>query len=133
MAIASWGEPEQVPFIAVPMRTALQRLDVPPPPPGTPGPLSRPTPDALGGLLKGGGFSDVETEALEVTFEWESPEAFTTFVKEIAPPIRAIIDPHPEEVQEETWQAITDVIRQQAADDGTLKLTNLVLLAAGRA
>jgi SAM-dependent methyltransferase len=133
MAIASWGEPEQVPFIAVPMRTALQRLGVPPPPPGTPGPLSRPTPDALGGLLEGGGFSDVETEDLEVTFEWESPEAFTTFVKEIAPPIRAIIDPHPEEVQEETWQAITDVIRQMAADDGTLKLTNLVLLAAGRA
>jgi SAM-dependent methyltransferase len=133
MAIASWGEPEQVPFIAVPMRTALQRLDVPPPPPGTPGPLSRPTPDALGGLLKGGGFSDVETEDLEVTFEWESPEDFTTFVKEIAPPVRAIIDPHPQEVQEETWQAITDAIRERAAADGTLKLTNLVLLAVGRA
>jgi SAM-dependent methyltransferase len=59
MAIASWGTPEQVPMLAIAMKTAMDRLDVPPPPPGTPGPLSRPTPEALGGLLEGGGFSDV--------------------------------------------------------------------------
>jgi enediyne biosynthesis protein CalE5 len=133
MAIASWGQPEEVPFIAIPMATAIQRLNVPPPPPGTPGPLSRPTPEALGGLLEGGGFSDVQTEDVEVTMEWESPEEFTTFVKDIAPPIRAIIDPHPDEIQDETWQAITDAIRQRAGDDGTVKLTNLVLIAVGRA
>jgi SAM-dependent methyltransferase len=133
MAIASWGQPEEVPFIAIPMATAIQRLNVPPPPPGTPGPLSRPTPEALGGLLEGGGFSEVRTEDVQVTMEWESPEEFTTFVKDIAPPIRAIIDPHPEEVQDETWQAITDAMRQQAGDDGTVKLTNLVLMAVGSA
>jgi SAM-dependent methyltransferase len=133
MAIASWGQPEQVPFIAIPMAIAIQRLNVPPPPPGTPGPLSRPTPEALGGLLEGGGFSDVQMEDAEVTMQWQSPEDFTTFVKEIAPPIRAIIDPHSEEIQDETWQAITDAIRQQAADDGTVNLTNLVLMASGRA
>jgi hypothetical protein len=115
------------------MRTAMQRLDVPPPPPGTPGPLSRPTPEDLGGLLEAPGFFDVEVEEAEVTFEWESPEEFTTFVEEIAPSIRAIIDPHPPEVQEETWAAITDAIRELAADDGALRLTNLVLVAAGRA
>lgn len=132
MAIASWGQPEEVPFIAIPMTTAVQRLNLPPPPPGTPGPLSRPTPEALGGLLEGGGFSDVRTEDVQVTMEWESPEEFTTFVKDIAPPIRAIIDPHPQEVQDETWQAITDAIRPQAGDDGTVKLTSLVLMAVGR-
>src|SRR4051794_10797428 len=93
MAIASWGPPERVPFLAIPMRTAMQRLQVPPPPPGTPGPLSRPTPEALGGLLEGGGFSDVQVEETEVTFAWPSPEEFTTFIKEIAPPISAMIAP----------------------------------------
>jgi SAM-dependent methyltransferase len=133
MAISSWGPPDRVPFIGVPMRTAMQRLDVPPPPPGTPGPLSRPTDEAIGGLLSGGGFSDVEVEEAEVSFTWDSPEEFTTFVKEIAPPITAIIDPHPEEVQEETWAAITEAIREWAADNGTVSLTNQVLLASGRA
>jgi SAM-dependent methyltransferase len=133
MAIASWGTPEQVPFLAIPMQTAIQRLDAEPPPPGTPGPLSRPTPEALGGLLEGGGFSDIEVEDAEVTMEWESAEEFTTFVKEIAPPIRAIIDPHPQEVQDETWDAITEAVRAKAAEDGTISLTSLVLMACGRA
>src|SRR5206468_7978250 len=85
MAISSWGPPDRVPFLAIPMRTAMQRLQVPPPPPGTPGPLSRPTPEALGGLLEGGGFSGVKVEEADVTFEWRSPEEFTTFIREIAP------------------------------------------------
>jgi enediyne biosynthesis protein CalE5 len=133
IAISSWGPPDRVPFLAIPMITAMQRLEVPPPPPGTPGPLSRPTPDALGGLLSAAGFSDVEVEEADVSFEWQSPEEFTTFIKEIAPPINAIIDPHPLEVRDETWAAITDAIRQQTDDDGAVRLSNLALLAAGRA
>jgi enediyne biosynthesis protein CalE5 len=133
MAISSWGPPDRVPFLAIPMITAMQRLEVPPPPPGTPGPLSRPTPDALGGLLSAAGFSDVDVEEADVTFEWQSPEEFTTFIKEIAPPISAIIDPYPPEVRDETWAAITDAIRQETDDDGAVRLPNLALLAAGRA
>jgi SAM-dependent methyltransferase len=133
MAISSWGPPERVPFLAIPMRTAMQRLDVPPPPPETPGPLSRPTPETLGGLLEAAGFSDVEVEEAEVIMEWESAEEFTTFVKEIAPPISALIDPQPQDVQDETWSAITEAIREIAEDDGSIKPRNLALLAAGRA
>jgi SAM-dependent methyltransferase len=132
MAIASWGTPEQVPFLSIPMRTVMQRLDVPPPPPGTPGPLSRPTPEALGGLLEGGGFSDVEVEQAEVAFEWESPEEFTTFVREIAPPVSAMMADRSPEVQDETWAAITDAARE-AVDGGPMRLENVVLMAAGRA
>jgi enediyne biosynthesis protein CalE5 len=132
MAISSWGTPEQVPFLSIPMRTAMTRLDVPPPPPGTPGPLSRPTPEAIGGLLEGGGFNDVQTEQTEVSMEWESPEEFTTFIKEIAPPITAMINPHPPEVQEETWAAITEAARDAVAG-GPMRLTGVVLLASGRA
>ena len=133
MAISSWGQPDRVPFMAIPMRTAMERLQVPPPPPGTPGALSRPTPEALGGLLDVAGFSDVDVEEAQVTFEWQSPEEFTTYIREVSSSIKAIIDPHPPDVQEETWAAITDAIGQGAADDGSVRLTNLVLLAAGRA
>jgi SAM-dependent methyltransferase len=133
MAISSWGQPEQVPFLAIPMKTAMERLQVPPPPPGTPGPLSRPTPEALGGLLEAGGFSDVEVEEANVTMDWQSPEEFTTFIKEIAPPITAMIEPHPQEVQDETWAAITEATRLVAADDGAVKLSSVALLGVGRA
>jgi SAM-dependent methyltransferase len=133
IAISSWGPRERVPFLAIPMVTATQRLGVPPPPPGTPGPLSRPTAEALGGLLEGGGFSDVEVEEAEVTFEFASAQEFTTFIREIAPPISAMLAPHPPDVQDATWTAITEAAAQKAGEDGVLRLTNLVLLAAGHA
>ncbi len=133
LAIASWGQPEEVPFLAIPMQTVMKKLEVPPPPPGTPGPLSRPTHEAIGGLLGGGGFSDVKVEDVEVTFEWGSPEEFTTFVQEIAPPIRAMIEPHPEDVQAEAWAAITEATRERIGGDGPVSFTNRVLLASGTA
>lgn len=133
MAISSWGPPERVPMLSIPMKTAMERLDVPPPPPGTPGPLSRPTPEAIGGLLEAGGFSEVETDEMEVIAEWESPEDFTRFIREIAPPVTAMLEPHPADVQEETWAAITERVGKHADDDGRLRLRNLALVAAGSA
>jgi SAM-dependent methyltransferase len=132
MAISSWGTPEQVPMIARPMQTAMKLLDVPPPPPGTPGPLSRPTPEAVGGLLEGGGFSDVQVEELDLTFDWRSPEEFSTYTREIVAPVRRMIEAHPEDVQDRAWNAIADDIRGLADKDGAVRLTNRVLLASGR-
>jgi SAM-dependent methyltransferase len=132
-AISSWGPPERVPFLAIPMKTAMSKLDVPPPPPGTPGPLSRPTEEAIGGLLEGGGFSNIAVEELDITFELDSAEEFTEFTRAIAAPIVAMIAPHPEEVQRETWDAITEAVRATAGDDGRISLENQVLIAAGEA
>jgi SAM-dependent methyltransferase len=132
-AISSWGPPERVPFLAVAMGTAMSKLDVPPPPPGTPGPLSRPTEEAIGGLLEGGGFSDVEVQELELVFPFESADEYVMYTKAIAAPIVALISPHPEDVQGETWDAIADAAREHADDDGRINFSNQVLVAAGQA
>jgi SAM-dependent methyltransferase len=133
MAISSWGPPERVPFMSLPMAVAMKLLEVPPPQAGTPGPLSRPTPAAIGGLLEGGGFSGVEVEELEISFEYESPEEFTRSVQAIAAPITNLVKPHPPEVQQQVWQAVTDAARAHASAEGGVRMTNLVLVAAGRA
>ena len=133
IAISSWGEPDQVPFLSIPMRTTMERLGVPPPPAGTPGPLSRPTPAALGGLLEGGGFSEVAVEQAEVTFEFDSPEHFTAYVRAIAAPIRAMIAQHAGEAQEEAWDAITQAAAEVAGGSKPLSLSNVALLASATA
>lgn len=133
IAIASWGEPDQVPFLSIPMRTTRERLGVPPPPAGTPGPLSRPTPAAIGGLLEGGGFSNVAVEQAEVTFEFDSPQHFTAYVRAIAAPIRAMIEQHAGEAQEEAWDAITQAAADAGGGPGPLSLSNVVLLASATA
>jgi SAM-dependent methyltransferase len=133
MAIASWGEPDQVPFLSIPMRTTRERLGVSPPPAGTPGPLSRPTPAAIGGLLEGVGFSEIAVEKGEVTFEFDSPERFTAYIRAIAAPIRAMIEQHAGEAQEEAWDAITQAAAETAGGSKPLSLSNVVLLASATA
>jgi SAM-dependent methyltransferase len=133
MAIASWGEPDQVPFLSIPMRTTMERLGVTPPPAGTPGPLSRPTPEAIGGLLEGGGFSNVAVEQSQVTFEFDSPEHFTAYVRAIAAPIRAMIEQHAGDAQEEAWDAITQAAADAGGGSAPLRLSNVTLLASGTA
>jgi enediyne biosynthesis protein CalE5 len=133
MAIASWGTPEQCPMIARPMMAAINSLGLDPPPPGLPGPLSRPTPDAIGGLLEGGGFSEVQVEETDVNFDWVSPEEFTTYVREVIAPVTRMIEAQPEDAQPKAWEAIEDDIRKLADDDGKLNLPNRVLFASGQA
>ena len=133
IAISSWGEPDRVPFLSIPMRTTMERLNVPPPPTGTPGPLSRPTPAAIGGLLEGGGFTEVAVEQSEVTFEFDSPEHFTAYVRAIAAPIRAMIEQHAGEAQEEAWDAITRAAADATGGSKPLRFSNLVLLASATA
>ena len=133
MVISSWGPPDRVPFIAVPLGTAMRTLGVDPPPPGTPGPLSRPTPEALGGLLEGGGFSDVEVEETEVSFEWESADEFVAMVKDTVPPLVAMIEMNAPDGPDAVWDAILGAVRERASDDGSATFSNLVLLATGRA
>jgi SAM-dependent methyltransferase len=131
MAIASWGKPEQVPFLSIPMLTTTERFGIEPPPAGAPGPLSRPTPDAIAGLLEGGGFSDVTVEQAEVVFDFESPDHFTAYVRAIAAPIRAMIKQHAGDAQEEAWDAITRAAADAGTGSGPLSLSNQVLLASG--
>jgi SAM-dependent methyltransferase len=133
MAISSWGPPDRVPLLGVPIRTLLQRYELPPPAPGTPGPLSRPTPEAIGGLLEGGGFSNVEVTEANVVVEFDSPEEFTTYVRDIAPPVRALINARPAEEQTDGWAAITEAIGRFADDSGRVHLENQTLLAGGEA
>jgi SAM-dependent methyltransferase len=133
MAISSWGPPERTPMFALTMGTLVQRLQVPPPPPGTPGPLARPTPEALAALLEGGGFSNVEVDDVEVKFEYSSPEEFVNCLRDIAPPITALLANYPPNEQDEAWAAITDATHGRAGGDQPFQLSNQALVAVGEA
>ena len=94
MAISSWGEPDQVPFLSIPMKTTMERLDMAPPPAGTPGPSPGRPPLPSVACSKAGGFSKVAVEQDEVIFEFDSPEHFTAYIRAISAPIRAMIEQH---------------------------------------
>jgi enediyne biosynthesis protein CalE5 len=120
-------------MFAIPMRTAMTMLNLPAPAPGTPGPLSRPTAEAIGRLLSDGGFSGIEVEEMELEFEWDSVADFVGSTRALAAPLNALLDQHPQEVRDETWAAIEDAVTPYGGADGSVRLTNLALLAAGKA
>ena len=72
-------------------------------------------------------------EDFDIVFELGSPEQYTEYTRALAAPIVAMIAPHPEDVQKATWDAITEAAREAADDDGEVRLTNQVLVAAGQA
>jgi SAM-dependent methyltransferase len=133
MAIASWGAIDRVPMFALTFGTVAKRLQIPPPPPGNPGPLARPTREAIAALLEGGGFSNVEVEDIDVVFDYSSPEEFVTCLREIAPPITALLSEYPQDVQEDAWTWISEAAREHAGGDGPFTLSNQALLAVGEA
>lgn len=133
MAISSWGSIETVPMFALTVGTLVERLQITPPPSGTPGPLARPTPDAIASLLEEGGFSNVEVEEIDVVFDHSSPEEFVSCLREIAPPITALLAEYPDDVQVDAWAAITDATRDRAGGDVPFTLANRALLAVGEA
>jgi len=94
MAISSWGEPDQVPFLSIPMRTTMKRLN---------------------------------------TFAFDSPEHFTAYIRAISAPIRAMIEQHAGEAQEEAWDAITQAAADAGGGSKPLSFSNVVLLASATA
>jgi hypothetical protein len=72
-------------------------------------------------------------EQTEVTFDFDSPEHFTAYVRAISAPIRAMIEQHAGEAQDEAWDAITRAAADAGGGSGPLSLSNVVLLASATA
>ncbi len=102
-------------------------------PAGDARPALAPDTGGAGGLLEGGGFSDVEVEETEVSFEWESADEFVAMVKDTVPPLVALIAKHAPDDPDKAWEAILGAVKGTASDDRTVTFSNLVLLAVGRA
>jgi hypothetical protein len=69
----------------------------------------------------------------EVTFQFDSPEHFTAYVRAIAAPIRTMIEQHAGDAQEEAWDAITQAAADAGGGSKQLRFSNVVLLASANA
>ena len=81
-------------------------------------------------VLEGGGFTNVEVEEVDVVFAYEAPEEFVTCLREIAPPITALLSQFPEDVRAGAWAAIDDAVRERAGGDGPFTMSNQALVAS---
>jgi enediyne biosynthesis protein CalE5 len=130
LAAAVWGPPQAVQF-AAPVPVIRAELGLPPPPAGIPGPFALADADQLVGLVQAAGFTDVATGTVTAIYQIGSPELATRWLREVAPPITALVDPHPPEVQERVWAKVTEAWAPFTIADGRVRLENQAVWVTG--
>jgi len=132
MAAATWAEPERNPFASLPMKVLMQHVDVPTPPPGSPGIFGLADRGRLESLFQEAGFSDVVVEEREVTIlEAESGAAYWAIMRELAGPIRALINTLPAEKQVVVEREIGEAAETLRRGD-VVRATGVTWIAHGR-
>src|SRR5260221_9627624 len=132
LTAAVWGPAQKVPFVSMPMTVAMRELQVPPPPPGMPGPFSLADTDRVAQVLTQAGCTQVYTEPMTLTLERTSIEEYVRFLQEVLVQINALLARYPVERQTEIWQAIAKAAQQFTTPDGTCRTENELLLVVGR-
>jgi len=133
LAAAVWTEPERSPMVALAFRVASQRLELPPPGPGVPGPFSLADLPALEAVISAAGFEDVRSERVAIQVEYESAEEYGAFMRGIAAPIHGMLAGRPQEEAESVWDAIVDAARQFEEEGGRIVLPGESGCVTGRA
>jgi ubiquinone/menaquinone biosynthesis C-methylase UbiE len=132
-AAAVWASPERVPFISLALNTVMKETNSPQPPPGTPGPFSLSDENNLKDSFITSGFTDITIERINVVFNFDSAEDYSSFVHGTAAPVRAMLANETPERREEILKAITESARKYADNNtGTMKISNEALCIAGR-
>jgi ubiquinone/menaquinone biosynthesis C-methylase UbiE len=129
VAAAVWGPPDSVQF-ARPVSVILTALDLPAPPPGRPGIFALADRHALERLVADAGFQDVETGTVTAVYETPSPEDFTQWAREVAPPIANLLNGQPPEVQEQVWRRVTEAWAPLTTADGRVRTENEAIWVA---
>jgi SAM-dependent methyltransferase len=130
LAAAVWGPPERVAF-AAPVPVIRAELGLPPPPAGTPGPFALGDRDRLQGLVEAAGFREVATGAATATYRFASPEQATRWLRDVAPPITALVAGQAPEVHERVWARVTAAWAPFTDLAGQVRLDNQVLWVTG--
>jgi hypothetical protein len=78
------------------------------------------------------GFNDVTIERMDVSFNFDSAEVYTSFVYETAAPVQAMLANQPHERREEILKAITESARKYAeSDTRSVRLSNEAICVVG--
>jgi ubiquinone/menaquinone biosynthesis C-methylase UbiE len=133
-AAAVWSSPEKVPFIFVPMNTVLKETNSPPPQAGTPGPFSMSDQNSLKNSYLTSGFKDPIIERMNVSFEFDSPDDYTTFTIEHGGPVlQKLLAGQTDERRKEILKAISKAAEKYADNIiGKVRFENEAILIVGR-
>jgi len=131
LAAAVWASPERVPMISLANRIIKQLARSPEAPADSPGPFRLADTAFLERVLRDSGFRNIAFKALNLTFEFESPQAFAVFRSEVGG-TRAMLAKLAPETQRQIHDAIIAAARNYAGPDGVVRLENETICVAAQ-
>jgi SAM-dependent methyltransferase len=132
LSVAVWSTPSKVPLSELATATVRKQLDIPDPPPRTPGPFALADIETLKRLFSEAGFKDIKIDIFQITIQFDSPESYTRAHQQINAPIHAMLAKYTEEVKNRVWNSITEAVWQYADSHGRVNLDNEVICIVGR-
>jgi len=130
-ATAVWSTPDKVPTISLSMNVVREKLQTPPPPPGTPNPFNLSNTDSLIQAFQIAGFENVRCESVNVTFSMPNAQAYTEFTRDISAPVAALVSELDTDAQREIWASLTEAARAYEAEDGSIQMINEAFCIVG--
>jgi len=93
ISLACWAAPEKNPFVGVLLKTLSKYMDVPTPPPGTPGIFAFADPTRLEDVMAASGFKNIKLEELAIdVVEVENGRAYWETISDLAAPVMALVN-----------------------------------------
>jgi hypothetical protein len=129
-ATAVWSTADKVPMISIGVDVVRKLANLPPPPRDALEPTRLADPSRLTGWLREAGFGEITVERLPVTFEFDSPAAFTQFRYEVAAPFRTLVNNQTPELRQQILDGVTEAASAFASADGKLRAVNETILFA---
>lgn len=130
LAAIVWGPPDKVQFSRA-VRVIMEELELPPPPSDRPGIFALADAGRLASMMEDAGLSEVATGTLKVVYETARPEDFTQLVRDISPPITALVDDAPASAAERVWEKVTDAWRPLSGPTGATRVECEAIWVAG--
>jgi SAM-dependent methyltransferase len=133
LAAAVWGPPSSN-LLATGRVVVGERLAMPPPPPGRPGPFSMSDWRQLTEELTAAGFLEVSVVEHVVPFRFRSTDDYVRFNKAVLPPstLQLVRDRFGSADDPDTWDAVARAAEEYVDDDGTLPLPSTALCLRAR-
>jgi SAM-dependent methyltransferase len=134
LAASVWAAPAQDSLISTTMNTVMKETNgKSPPPPGVPGPFSLSDENSLMNLFMISGFKDLNIERINVSFDFDSPEDYTTFTSETIGSLQKVLANQTSQRKKEILKAVTEAAEGYAdKNTGIVSFINEAILIVGK-
>jgi ubiquinone/menaquinone biosynthesis C-methylase UbiE len=109
---AVWGPPEKNPWATIIMGTIAKHVEMPAPPPGSPGLFRCAAAGYMAGVFRDAGLKNVTEKEVGAPVQFDSPDEYFTFMNEIAAPVVAGITKADEPTRARIKEAVLGLAAQ---------------------